>query len=66
MTNGQTLKVSYVIEKATPGTIRYMEVDERNKKRRVEDGAIAPTLYLRKTALGSTPPQRLEVTITAR
>ena len=65
MTKGQSIKVKYAMEKTTPGTVRYMEVDDAGNKRSANDGAVSPTLYIRKTALGDTVPQRLEVTINA-
>lgn len=61
----KTITVKYAIEKATPGTIRYMEVDDNGNKKTVDDGAVAPTLYIRKTALGDTIPRHLTVTISA-
>lgn len=66
MNAGQTIRVRYEMEKATPGTIRYREVDSHGNPPSSIEEAVAPTLYIRKTALGDSIPQQLEVTITAR
>ena len=66
MTNGTKTVINYVLEKTTPGAVRYMEVDPDGKQLRGDiDGAKAPTMYFRKTALGDEIPQRLKVTVEA-
>ena len=65
MTKNQTTTVKFVMEKATPGTIRFQEVDDNGTPRKANDGAVVGTLYIRKTALGSEVPQKLTVTIAA-
>ena len=60
------MQIQFALEKTTPGTIRYMQVDAAGKQLRGDDdGATAPTLYLRKKALGENVPQKLKVTIEA-
>ncbi len=65
MTKGQIITVHYAMEKTTPGTIRYQEVDSKGNPVKA-DAAKAPTLYIKKTALGADIPQKLQVQITAQ
>ena len=65
MTKGNPITVNYALEKTTPGAVRYMQVDDTGKQLKGDaDGALAPTIYLRKQALGEVP-QRLKVTLEA-
>lgn len=65
MTKNQKLVLNFAMEKETPGTIRYQEVDgdgNPSKGAAVKVG----TLYIKKATLGSDIPQRLEVQIIAQ
>lgn len=57
------LKATFVLEKQTPGAIRFMEVDDAGQKLKTSDGAKIGTIYVRKTALGDTVPQKISVII---
>ena len=61
------MQLNFVLEKTTPGAVRYMQVDDTGKQLRGDDdGATAPTIYLRKKAfIGKVPPERLKVTVEA-
>ena len=65
MTQGTKHVANNVLEKTTPGPVRYMQVDDTGKQLRGdEDGALASTIYFRKKALGDAP-QKLKITIEA-
>ena len=65
MTKGNPITITMALEKTTPGAVRYMQVDDTGKQLKGDaDGALAPTIYLRKQALGEVP-QRLKVTVEA-
>ena len=53
-------------EKTTPGTNRYMEVDDQGNQLKASDGANAPTIYFRKDMFdGGVVPKRLKITVEA-
>ena len=55
--------LNYVLEKTTPGAVRYMQVDDSGQQLKGED-AMAGTIYFRKKQLGDAP-QKLKVTVEA-
>ena len=64
MTKNNVIVRTYVLEKTTPGAVRYMEVDANGKQLKGDaDGALAPTIYFRKAAMGAEVPQRLTIEI---
>jgi len=50
-------KAAFKIERATKNTIRYMEQPQDGQSPRIG------TLYIQKWALGTPPPQTIEVTV---
>ena len=66
MTKGSKIVINYALEMTTPGAVRYMEVDSSGAQLKGDaDGAKAPTIYIRKSALDGEIPQRLTVTLEA-
>lgn len=65
MTKNQSLTIHFAMEKETPGTIRYQEVDAKGN-RATGPAVKVGTLYIKKTTLGSDVPARLQVQITAQ
>lgn len=65
MTKGSTIMVTFQMEKETPGTIRYQEVDAKGNRATGPTVKVG-TLYIKKTTLGSDVPARLQVQITAQ
>jgi hypothetical protein len=55
----EKLELEFVREKETPGTWRYQESEVPGR-----DAAVG-SLYLKKSAIGTDPPERLRVTIEA-
>ena len=56
--------LNYVLEKTTPGAVRYMQVDDHGVQLRGDD-ALAATIYFRKKQLGDAP-QKLKITVEAQ
>jgi hypothetical protein len=56
------IEVKLVLEKETPGAVRYAEVNDKGDVVKGEDSKIT-TLYIRKSALGGETPGRLAVRI---
>lgn len=54
---GHIANISFKLEKATPGSFKFYEVDEAGNKKDIAGGAVVGTLYVRKAALpaGVTP-----------
>ncbi len=65
MTKNQKLTLNFAWEKETPGTMRYKEVDDKGFAISAQNIKVG-TLYIKKSALGSDAPMRLEVQITAQ
>lgn len=63
MTNGKPTAIEFILDRTTPGTARYQEVDAQGKPVRTREGAKIGTLYIRKTALSGQLPQRIRATI---
>ena len=63
--DGFSVEARFKLERETPGALRYEEVDDSNRK--VEDGKVIGTLYLRKSSFkGMYPPKIIVVTIAAK
>jgi hypothetical protein len=57
-----TIKMAFT--KTTPGTVVYHQVDDQGKQLKSDvDGAMVPSLYIRKLALGKEVPQTLTIEI---
>lgn len=63
MTQKDKHVLHYVLEKTTPGAVRYMQVDDTGNQLKGDD-AMAATIYFRKKQLGDAP-QKLTVTVEA-
>jgi len=57
------IKAMFVLEKVTPGALRYQEVASDGTPLKINDGAKVGTLYVRKSALDGDHPQRVQMTI---
>jgi len=55
--------VTMVLEKETPGAIRYMEVDAEGNQVTMAEGAKIGTLYMRKVAFGKAVPKSITVSV---
>ena len=55
------LKVNFIVEKTTPGAVRFQETDDKGQPLKIGDGAKVGTLYVRKSALGKDIPNNLTV-----
>ena len=62
MAKDVNIQVMFKFERETPGTLRFMEVDESGNKKST-NYAIG-TLYIRKTALHGATPTELQMNIT--
>ena len=48
--------VQFVLDKTTPGALRYQEVDDKgNPRKRDVEGAVINTLYIRKSSMKGEP-----------
>lgn len=59
MASNKPFEMTFELEKETPGTFRYKEVTE-------EAGTppVLQSIYVKKWVLGSTPPEKLTLTLT--
>lgn len=55
------IKVKFKFERSTKGTHKYQEVDAKGNVK--ENDYVIGGLYLRKSAIGDTPPPTVEVTV---
>jgi len=57
--------INFVLEKETPGALRYQEVDPCGGTFRAPNapGCNIGPLYIRKTAFGNEQPQKISITI---
>jgi hypothetical protein len=54
------IQITMSVDKVTKGAIRYAEKDAEGK---ATDTTGVGAIYIRKTTLGSTPPESIKVTI---
>lgn len=59
----KTFNIEFAIERETKGAVRYNEVDDDGNPISFDEGAVIGTIYLRKSQLGGTVPEKLSVTI---
>lgn len=66
MTGKDKTVVLFKLEKTTPGAVRYQEIDSGGAPLKTSDpGCHIGSLYVRKSALGGTVPEKLKVEISA-
>jgi hypothetical protein len=64
MAETQPITATLVLERTTPGTYLFKEVDSSGKQKEQRDSQIG-NLYVRKSAFNGGPaPQQIEVTVT--
>ena len=57
------ITATFVLERETPGAVRYMEVDAKGQQLKGNDGVMG-TFYIRKTALKGATPKGFTMTLT--
>lgn len=62
--NTKTVVCHFRFKNATPGALRYEQVNEKGEVYSIANGALIGTLYLRKSAMGSSEPKTLTVPVT--
>lgn len=65
-TNNAGFTINMLLEKETPGALRYAEVNERGEQIDANSGAKIGTLYIRKSGLGGAVPKAITVAVSVR